>query len=76
MFPQRKLIEDPLVLRRKELGDNRFTYRVAQVRGRYFRVIPCDWRDVFYAQTLVKGVDLEVSPDGDGFLIKENVMPQ
>ncbi len=75
MFSQRQPLVDPLVLRRKDLGENRFTYRVTQVKGRFYRVIPSSWREVFFAQTLIKGESLEVSPDGDGFLIREDSMP-
>ena len=75
MFSQRQLIEDPLVLRRKELGDNRFTYRVTQVKGRFYMVIPSNGREVFFAQMLSKGITLEVSPEGDGFLIREDALP-
>ncbi len=76
MFFQRQSVTDPLVLRRKELGDNRFTYRVTQVKGKYCRVIPSSWREVFFAQMLIKGETLEVTPDGDGFLIKEDALPR
>jgi hypothetical protein len=76
MYPQRQLIEDPLVLRRKDLGENKFTYRVTLAKGAYFRVAPSTWKEVLFIRLLEKGHTLEVPADGDGLLIKDSAIPQ
>lgn len=76
MYPQRRALKDPPVLRRKDLGENRFTYRVIIAKGLYFRVIPSTWREILFIQMLAKGDTLEVPAEGDGLFIKASALPQ
>ena len=75
MFQQRQPIEDPLVLRRKDLGENRFTYRVVIAKGSFFRVTPSTWKEVSFVQMLIKGNTLEVPAEGDGLFIRADAIP-
>ena len=76
MYQQRQPIEDPLVLRRKDLGENRFTYRVVISQGSFFRVIPSTWKEVCFVQLLIKGDTFEVPAEGDGLFIKADAIPK
>lgn len=75
MFLFRQIIEDPMVLRRKNLGENKFTYRVTQAKGTFYRVIPDNWKEICYLKLLEKGDTLEVPADGDGVVIRDTVTP-
>ena len=75
MFLFRQIIEDPMVLRRKDLGENKFTYRVTQAKGTFYRVIPDNWKEICYLKLLEKGDTLEVLADGHGLDNRETVPP-
>jgi hypothetical protein len=75
MYPQRELLKDPLVLWRKDLGENKFTYRVTLAKGLYFRVVPSTWKEILFIQMLIKGDTLEVPAEGNGLLIKAEAIP-
>ena len=75
MYPQRQPIENPLVLRRKDLGENRFTYQITLAKGSFFRVTPSTWKEVSFAQMLIKGDPLEVPAEGDGLFIRADAIP-
>ena len=76
MYPQRRPAKNPKVLRRKDLGENRFTYRSVVAKGLFFRVIPSTWKEIFFIQMLIKGDTLEVPAEGDGLFIKASALPQ
>ena len=76
MFSQRQIIENPIVLRREDLFENKFVYRQLIARGLFFRVIPSTWKEISYIRLLEKGVTYEVPVDGDGLLIAYKAMPK
>jgi hypothetical protein len=75
MFQQRHVVENPSVLRREDLFENKFVYRVVIAKGTYYRVIPSTWKEVCFMRLLEKGLTYEVPYDGDGLLITKKAMP-
>tara|TARA_R100001463_G_scaffold86872_2_gene141650 strand:- start:201 stop:434 length:234 start_codon:yes stop_codon:yes gene_type:complete len=76
MFQNRHVVENPTVLRRENLLENKFVYRVALVKGIYCRVIPSTWKEISYIKLLEKGVSYEVPSEGDGLFITFKSMPK
>ena len=76
MFPQRQTVENPTVLRRKDLFENKFVYRQIIAKGLFYRVIPSTWKEISYIRLLVNGATLEVPAEGDGLLIAHKAMPR
>ena len=76
MFSRRQIIENPVVLRREDLFENKFVYRQLIAKGLFYRVIPSTWKEISYIRLLEKGVTYEVPAEGDGLLIAYKAMPK
>jgi hypothetical protein len=76
MFQQRHVVKNPSVLRRKNLHENRFVYRVTVAQGSYYRVVPDCWKEICFLRLLEKGVDLEVPSEGDGVFVSFKALPE
>ncbi len=76
MFTQRHVVKNPSVLRRKDLFENRFVYKVTVTQGSYYRVIPNCWKEVSFLRLLEKGIDLEVPAEGDGVFVSFRALPE
>ena len=76
MFARRQLVENPIVLRRHNLFENKFVYKSIMAKGLFYRIIPSTWREISYIQMLIKGDTLEVPAEGDGLFIKASALPQ
>tara|TARA_R100001015_G_C4506349_1_gene79373 strand:+ start:172 stop:405 length:234 start_codon:yes stop_codon:yes gene_type:complete len=76
MFQNRYVVENPSVLRRENLFENKFVYRVTLAKGVYCRVIPSTWKEICYLRLLEKGVTYEVPSEGNGLFITFKAMPK
>lgn len=74
MFTNRKPEMNPLFLRRHDNG-NQFHYTAQHADGLWYRVIPNTAREVFYVQSLPKGIRMLVPAEGDGLLIRADSIP-
>jgi|TARA_R110000751_G_scaffold304514_1_gene420036 hypothetical protein len=75
MFARRQLVENPIVLRRHNLFENKFVYKSIMAKGLFYRIIPSTWREISYIRMLDKGFTYEVPAEGDGLLIAHKAMP-
>lgn len=74
VFSNRQPEIDPRFLTRVDMG-NDFCFSVRRADGLWYRVIPETAREVFYLQSLPKGIRLLVPEDGDGLLIRADSIP-
>ena len=71
MFSKRILVNNPRVIIRIEIPPSDFTFRVDVVEGLYYLVIPNSAREVLYIQMLGKNIDVFLTVEGEGILIKK-----
>jgi hypothetical protein len=74
MFKNRQPEMDPKFITRVDEGAD-FRFPVDTADGLWYRVIPETAREVFYLQTLPKGVRVLVPADGDGLLVRGDSIP-
>jgi len=74
MFPSRVPEMDPIFLRRVDDGSD-FHYVSQKASGLWYRVTPNTAREVFYIQSLPRGIRLLVPADGDGLLVRSDSIP-
>ena len=74
MFPERLLVSDPIVVIRKELPKNDFTFEHRRVEGSFFLVIPSRAKEVYYIQMLGKNKDVFLPVSGEGLLIRSKCL--
>ncbi len=75
MFAHRQIVENPTVLRRHDLFENKFVYRQLIAKGLFYRTIPSTWKEISYIRMLEKGISYEVPAEGNGLLIAYKSMP-
>tara|TARA_R110002020_G_scaffold58263_4_gene159727 strand:+ start:2168 stop:2401 length:234 start_codon:yes stop_codon:yes gene_type:complete len=76
MFERRQIVENPVVLRRHDLFENKFVYRQLTAKGVFYRVIPSTWKEISYIRLLEKGITYEVPAEGNGLLIAYKAAPR
>ena len=75
MFTHRQIVENPTVLRREDLFENKFVYRQLIAKGLFYKIIPSTWKEISYNRMLDKGITYEVPAEGNGLLIAYKAMP-
>jgi len=75
MFLFRQIERNPIVIRRKELGGNRFVYKLEEKQGVYWRVIPSNMKEIKFMLLLEKHLEYEIPSFGNGLLITDHIIP-
>tara|TARA_R100001460_G_scaffold31574_3_gene62159 strand:- start:1019 stop:1252 length:234 start_codon:yes stop_codon:yes gene_type:complete len=75
MFLFRQIERNPIVIRRKELGGNRFVYKLEEKQGVYWRVIPSNMKEIKFMLLLDKHSEYEIPSFGNGLLITDHIIP-
>ncbi len=74
MFPERILVNNPVVVIRKKLLRGEFTFEHHEVPGDFFLVVPSQAQEVYYLQMLGKNIDLFIPASGDGLLVRRKCL--
>ena len=74
MFKNRQPEMNPQFITRVDHGAD-FSFLVDKAGGLWFRVIPETAKEVFYLQSLPKGIRVLVPSDGDGLLVRGDSIP-
>lgn len=56
-------------------ANGEFTFQVKTAIGTYYRVFPCNLKEIRYITTLEKNVEVLVPASGDGLFVRANRMP-
>lgn len=75
MFKNRTPEMNPRFITRVDDGSD-FRFPVDNADGLWYRVIPETAREVFYLQTLPKGIRVLVPAEGNGLLVRGDSIPQ
>tara|TARA_R110002020_G_scaffold14699_2_gene52232 strand:+ start:37773 stop:38006 length:234 start_codon:yes stop_codon:yes gene_type:complete len=75
MFLLRQIAHNPIVIRRKDLGGNRFVYKLEEKQGVYWRVIPSNMKEIKFMLLLEKHLEYEIPACGNGLLITDRIIP-
>jgi len=75
MFKNRTPEVNPRFITRVDDGSD-FRFPVDNADGLWYRVIPETAREVFYLQTLPKGIRVLVPAEGNGLLVRGDSIPQ
>jgi hypothetical protein len=65
---------NPTSLVKKNLPRNDFTFDVKQLAGLFYRTFPCTAKEIFFLQTLSKGSTIHVPENGDGVLVRADII--
>jgi hypothetical protein len=65
---------NPTSLVKKNLPRNDFTFDVKQLDGLFYRTFPYTPKEVFFLQTLSKNDTLHVPENGDGVLVRADII--
>jgi hypothetical protein len=65
---------NPTSLVKKNLPNGEFTFDVKQLAGLYYRTFPYTAKEVFFLQTLNKGSTIHVPENGDGVLVRADII--
>ena len=75
MFTNRTPEMNPRFITRVDEGSD-FRFPVDNADGLWYRVIPETAREVFYLQSLPKGIRVLVPAEGNGLLVRGDSIPQ
>lgn len=75
MFKDRTPEMNPRFITRVDDGSD-FRFPVDNADGLWYRVIPETAREVFYLQSLPKGIRVLVPAEGNGLLVRGDSIPQ
>ena len=75
MFTNRTPEMNPRFITRVDDGSD-FRFPVDNADGLWYRVIPETAREVFYLQSLPKGIRVLVPAEGNGLLVRGDSIPQ
>jgi hypothetical protein len=74
MFQEREPEVGPKFITRIDVGTD-FRFPVDTADGLWYRVKPSTAREVFYLQSLPKGIRVLVPAEGDGLLVRGDSIP-
>jgi len=74
MFKNRQPEMNPQFITRVDDGSD-FRFPVDEADGLWYRVIPETAKEVFYLQSLPKGIRVLVPAEGDGLLVRGDSIP-
>ena len=74
MFKNRQPEMNPQFITRVDDGAD-FRFPVEEADGLWYRVIPETAKEVFYLQSLPKGIRVLVPAEGDGLLVRGDSIP-
>ena len=75
MFQDRQPEVNPKFITRIDEGSD-FRFSVSEAGGLWYRVNPCNGREVFYLQALPKGIRVLVPAEGNGLLVRADSIPK
>tara|TARA_R100001440_G_scaffold24346_6_gene39722 strand:+ start:5263 stop:5496 length:234 start_codon:yes stop_codon:yes gene_type:complete len=74
LFKSKELVHNPKVLIREDKATkNDFTFKVKELDGAFYRVIPSNAREVAFLQGLKKNVFVYSPAEGNGLIITLNL---
>ncbi len=74
MFTWKTKEVNPTALKKTNLPHNDFRMEEVSLKGIFYRVIPSTAREIFFLQTLNKGSTIHAPANGDGVLVRSDVI--